>query len=640
MTLKFLVSLPRKQKQFLMLCCDFVLLPFAFWAAVALRYSTWLPGTHVPEMKWVLVSLPLVAVPLFIGLGLYRAVIRYADERLLTTVVYGVSLLTLSLAAGVLMFGITGVPRSSFVIFWFLAVGLIVVSRFAARKVINSAERRHLVERRERIAIYGAGRAGAQLAMALSSSPEYKVYAFFDDNIDLQGTTLFGIRVYPPEYADKAIANFNLEGLILAMPSASRTRRRQIIQQFEQYGMSMKTLPGMAELVGGKVRVEDLREVGIEDLLGRDPVPPDEALLSTCIEEKNILVTGAGGSIGSELCRQILKRKPLSLILYEVSEFALYKVEQELKQYRADTKIISILGDVKDSSQLEATLKEHRVQTVYHAAAYKHVPLVEWNVAAGVYNNVLGTLNAAQAAEKAQVETFVLISTDKAVRPTNVMGASKRLAELVLQAFSAQFKGQKSKPRFCMVRFGNVLGSSGSVVPLFKDQIKKGGPITVTHPEVTRYFMTIPEAAQLVLQAGSMGSGGDVFVLDMGESVKIIDLAKKMVKLSGLTLRDDTNPDGDIAIEFSGLRPGEKLYEELLIGDNVSKTDHPRIMRAEESFIPLELLAKELAKLSHACVEQDEAEVRKLLQDLVIEYMPQSFGSSAQKDQSSFSKSH
>lgn len=616
---KFLISLPRRQKQLLMILCDLFLIPVTFWVAVALRHSTMTPEFFIPMLYWVLLCLPLLAIPIFIPLGLYRTVVRYADEKLIATVAYGVTLLTLALMGGVFMTGIIGIPRSSFVIFWLLAVTLIGVSRFAARKIILRAERRHLVEKRERIAIYGAGRAGVQLAMALSSSPEYQVLAFFDDNSDLHGTTLFGVRVHSPDQAAKIVANYDLQGLILALPSSSRSRRREIIQNFEEFGLSLKTLPGMAELVGGKVRIEDLREVGIEDLLGRDPVPPNESLLATCIENKNVLVTGAGGSIGSELCRQIVRINPKTLILFESSEYALYKMEQELRQYERNALIVPILGDVRNRSQVEATLKKYEVETVYHAAAYKHVPLVEKNSVMGIFNNVIGTLTMAQEAVSAEVKTFVLVSTDKAVRPTNVMGASKRLAELILQALSSS--QVQSGTRFCMVRFGNVLGSSGSVVPLFKEQIRRGGPLTITHPEVTRYFMTIPEAAQLVLQAGSMGKGGDVFVLDMGESVKIVDLAKKMIQLSGLSVRDQSHPEGDISIQYVGLRPGEKLYEELLIGDNVSKTDHPRILRAEETFIPWTLLKEELSKLAHACQSQDPLATREILKKCVIEYV-------------------
>ena len=374
----------------------------------------------------------------------------------------------------------------------------------------------------------------------------------------------------------------------------------------------------------GKVRVEDLREVGIEDLLGRDPVPPNEQLLGKCIENKVVMVTGSGGSIGSELCRQIMIRQPLKLVLFEVSEFSLYKIEQELLQFGGPTKLIAVLGDVKNREHVKKVMREHGVQTVYHAAAYKHVPLVEWNVASGVQNNVFGTLNTAFAALESQVENFVLISTDKAVRPTNIMGASKRLAELVLQAFAYDSKVKST--RFCMVRFGNVLGSSGSVVPLFREQIRRGGPVTVTHPEVTRFFMTIPEAAQLVLQAGSMdlndGRGGDVFVLDMGAPIKIADLAEKMISLSGLSVRGEVNPDGDIEIAYTGLRPGEKLYEELLIGDLVLSTEHPRIMRAEESYTQWPELSEGLKLLDQACHSFDERAVRELMSKLVREYKP------------------
>ena len=615
--LKNLASLPRRQKQFLMVLCDAVILPFSFWAALALRLSTWNPLIS-SGMILILFAIPVIAVPIFIPLGLYRTVVRYADERMMTTVIYGVSLTVLFLALVVVMTGFAGVPRSSFVIFWLLSIVFIGVSRWLARRLVKGVERRQLVEKRQKIAIYGAGKAGIQLAMALSSSPEFQVLAFFDDKEDLHGTELFGIRVHSPNKAEKIIADFDLQGLILAVPSASRTRRREIIQQFEQFGLSLKTLPGMAELVGGKIRIEDLREVGIEDLLGRDPVPPNEDLLSKCIEEKIVLVTGAGGSIGSELCRQIIQRRPLKLVLYEASEFALYKIEQDLQHYGTEVQIVAVLGDVKDQAHMQSILRLHRVQTVYHAAAYKHVPLVEWNVPAGVANNVLGTFSAASAALMEKVETFVLISTDKAVRPTNVMGASKRLAELVLQAFATRL--DNGGTRFCMVRFGNVLGSSGSVIPLFKDQIRRGGPITVTHKEVTRFFMTIPEAAQLVLQAGAMGSGGDVFVLDMGESVKIMDLARKMIELSGLSVRDEKNPDGDIAIAVTGLRPGEKLYEELLIGGNVSKTTHSRIMRAEESFFPWAEFETAINELRQACRDQNSLKARSLLHKWVQEY--------------------
>lgn len=619
--LNFLTTLPRRQKQLLMVICDAIILPMAFLAALALRWSSWDVSIYVPLLWQLLVAIPIIAIPIFIRLGLYRTVIRYADERLFLTAVYGITLTVSALGLIVFMTGTWGVPRTSFVIFWLLAVGFVVVSRALARRVVQGVERLRLVEKRQKIAIYGAGKAGVQLAMALRSSPEYKVLAFFDDDPELQGTEIFGLRVQSPDRAEKVIANFDLKGVILALPSVSRSVRSQIIQRLEPYGLILKILPGMAELVGGKVRVEDLREVGIEDLLGRDPVPPNEDMLSTCIEEKVVMVTGAGGSIGSELCRQILKRGPLKLVLFEQSEFALYSIEKELLQVGASVKIVSILGDVKDRELIERVLADHQVQTLYHAAAYKHVPLVEWNATSGIENNVIGTWVTAEASIKAKVETFVLVSTDKAVRPTNVMGASKRMAELVLQALSDRDKKQGT--RFCMVRFGNVLGSSGSVVPLFKEQIRNGGPVTVTHPDVTRYFMTIPEAAQLVLQAGTMGEGGDVFVLDMGESVKIVDLARKMIELTGLSVKDEAHPEGDIELKVTGLRPGEKLFEELLIGDNVLPTSHPRIMRAEESFLTWVELRGALEQMSQACRLQKPQEARDLLKKCVREYQPQ-----------------
>lgn len=616
--LKSLAYLPRRKKQLLMIACDVVLLPLAFWIALALRFSTFTPPIN--NILWIFFIIPIMAVPLFVPLGLYRTVIRYADERMLLSVIYGVSLAVLGLALIIFMGNIVGIPRSSLAIFWLLAISGIMLVRWLARKIILGVERRQLVQKRQRIAIYGAGRAGIQLAMALSSSPEYQVRAFFDDDEDLHGATVAGIRVFSPTNAQKIISSYDLQGLILAVPSASRGRKKEIIQYFEKFGLDLKTLPGMAELVGGQVRIEDLREVGIEDLLGRDPVPPNEDLLAKCIQGKVVLVTGAGGSIGSELCRQILKGNPLKLVLYEVSEYSLYKIEKELLSFGSQVKIVAVLGDARDGDRIKSAMKNHRVQTVYHAAAYKHVPLVEWNVVAGVDNNLFGTLNTAVAAMEAGVEIFVLISTDKAVRPTNVMGASKRMAELVLQGFSREEASKAT--RFCMVRFGNVLGSSGSVVPLFREQIRRGGPVTLTHSEVTRFFMTIPEAAQLVIQAGAMASGGEVFVLDMGDSIKIKDLAYKMIHLSGLSVKDVENPNGDIEVQVTGLRPGEKLYEELLIGNNVTTTIHPRIRKADEKYFPWPDLSKGLTQINQACRDQDEQKTRDLLKTWVTEYNP------------------
>lgn len=611
-----LAFLPRRIKIFIMLVSDIFLLPLALYSAIALRLGVFNPG--VLSFWWIFVLLPFLTVPIFVKMGLYRAVIRYMDDRIILTVFYGVSLSVLLLLAAVVMGQIGGVPRSSIVIYWITAIAYIASSRFMARGVLRSLERKG--DHRQKVAIYGAGRSGLQTALALMSGPEFTPVAFFDDNKELQGTSVASIRVFDPSNALEVMAAKDCHQLLIAMPSATRTRRKEIIQQFEGQNLILKTLPGMGELVDGRVHVEDIRDVGVEDLLGRDPVPPFEDLIKSCIFDKIVLVSGAGGSIGSELCRQIVANLPKKLILFEQSEYSLYKVEQDLLKHRINFEMIPILGDIINQTHLETVLEKYSVETMYHAAAYKHVPLVESNAIAGIMNNVFGTYSAAMAAIYKNVETFVLISTDKAVRPTNIMGATKRLAELVLQGLSQV----PNKTRFCMVRFGNVLGSSGSVVPLFKEQIRHGGPITVTHPEVTRYFMTIPEAAQLVLQASAMGKGGDVFVLDMGEPVKIVDLARKMIKLSGLEVHDNQTGNGDIGIEFTGLRPGEKLYEELLIGDNVSWTSHPRIMTATESSLELDYLKNSLEDMRKACNEGDRATALSLLMALVKEYRPSS----------------
>lgn len=608
-----IATLPRKIKMFIMLFCDVVLLPLALYSAIALRLGVLTPD--VSSFGWLFFILPFLTVPIFIRMGLYRAVIRFMDDRIIITVLYGVSLSVLMLTAAVVMGGVAGLPRSSIVIYWIIAIAYITSSRFIARGLLRSLENEQ--DRRQPVAIYGAGRSGLQTALALMSGPEFRPVAFFDDNKQLHGTNVAGIRVFNPKDALSVMAAADCNQLLIAMPSASRSRRREIIQRFENSDVRLKTLPGIGELVDGKVRVENIREVGVEDLLGRDPVPPFKDLISSCVRDKVVLVTGAGGSIGSELCRQIIMNTPAKLILFEQAEYSLYKIEQDILKHRINFEVVPILGDVLNTDLLTRLIKEHAVQTIYHAAAYKHVPLVESNVVAGVVNNVFGTRSAAIAAIEGNVETFVLISTDKAVRPTNVMGATKRMAELVLQGFAQE---KELKTRFCMVRFGNVLGSSGSVVPLFKEQIKNGGPVTVTHPEVTRFFMTIPEAAQLVLQAGAMGKGGDVFVLDMGEPVKIVDLAKKMIELSGLEVRNADSGEGDITIEFSGLRPGEKLYEELLIGDDVTWTSHPRIMTAKEKFIENSILSGFLDILEVKCKAGDSVAVVQDLKSLVAEY--------------------
>lgn len=614
-----LASLPRRYKILIMLLSDILLLPLALWSAIALRYG--LMDPYIQPYLWLFFILPLFTIPIFVRLGLYRAVIRYVDEQVMRTVLIGMTLSVMALMTVVAMAQIQGLPRSSIVIYWIIGVVYIAASRYTARGILRTLERKE--RRKQKVAIYGAGKAGLQTALSLQNGPEYKPILFFDDHADLHGATIAGIRVYDPADAFEVMDKHGCHQLLLALPSASRTRRKAIIERFEGKNIQMKTLPGMGELVTGKVRINDIREVGIEDLLGRDPVPPFEHLISACITSKIVMVTGAGGSIGSELCRQILKHAPETLILFERSEYDLYRLEQELKERCAKIKLISVLGDILNGEQIKRVIADHRVQTIYHAAAYKHVPLVECNVIPGIRNNVFGTYTVAQAAIELKVENFVLISTDKAVRPTNVMGATKRLAELVLQALAST----NSTTKLCMVRFGNVLGSSGSVVPLFKEQIKKGGPVTVTHPDVTRFFMTIPEAAQLVLQAGAMGCKGEVFVLDMGESVRVIDLAHKMIELSGFEVKDPDSHRGDIAIEIVGLRPGEKLYEELLIGNNVGRTQHPRIMKADEDFVLFSELQIFLEKLLANCDKGLEHNAVENLKEIVKEFKHAQHGS-------------
>ena len=614
-----LLTLPRLHKQALAALMDAVCLPLTFILAIWLRYDTF-NSSLFQHYFWLIISVPLISVPVFIRIGLYRAVIRFIDQKIISVVAIGVTSSVLLLAFISVMLHITPLSRAIFVFFWAGSILYVGASRFLARAWLLQAD---MSEDATRIAIYGAGKAGAQLATALRSGGELVCVAFVDDNPHVQGSTIGGIKVFSPDQLGELTRRHDIRELLLAMPSISKTRQKQILDQLEPLKLKIKVTPSIQSLVNGELRVQDIREVEIEDLLGRDQVSPDARLLSVCITGKNVLVTGAGGSIGSELCRQILRQRPARLILLEMSEYNLYAIEQELSglrgQLNLDIGILPFLGSVLETEKLTKILTSYQVDSVYHAAAYKHVPLVEHNPIEGIRNNVFGTLSVAEAAMAAHVRNVVLISTDKAVRPTNVMGASKRLAELILQACSRR----QQHTRFCMVRFGNVLGSSGSVVPLFRKQIMAGGPITLTHPEITRYFMTIPEAAQLVLQAGAMGEGGDVFVLDMGEPVRIIDLAKRMVHLSGLEIKSDATPDGTIEIHHVGLRPGEKLYEELLIGDNVEGTTHPLIMRAQESELPWEQLQQLLQQLQTACTTFDYEQIRALLLQIVAEYEPQ-----------------
>lgn len=539
-------TLPRKFKVFAMVLSDLILIPLALWSSIALRLGTTIfPIDHI---WWIFAILPVITIPIFARLGLYRAVIRYFDEKILLTVIFGVTLSVFFISTLVVMTQTLGIPRSSIVIYWVICVTYIMISRYLARGIIRQMERLNNV-RKQKVAIYGAGRAGLQTALSMFSSSEYTPVLFFDDNKDLQGTSIAGIRVYSPHRAIELMEQNDCHQLLFAIPSASMQRRQEIIKNFEQRNIQLKIIPGLNAIVDGKIRIDSIREVGVEDLLGRDPVPPDETLLASSITDKVVMVTGAGGSIGSELCRQILVRKPKMLIMFEQNEYALYAVDREFASQQGEARIIPILGDVLRTEELRTVIGKYKVDSVYHAAAYKHVPLVEANIISGVNNNVFGTLSALNAIQNTSVSKFILISTDKAVRPANIMGATKRIAEMLVQMFAEQ-KNQSTV--YSMVRFGNVLGSSGSVIPLFKEQIKSGGPITVTHPHITRYFMTIPEAAELVLQAGAMAEGGELFVLDMGEPVKIYEMAKNMIILSGFSVRDQDNPEGDIEIKLVG----------------------------------------------------------------------------------------
>ncbi|HWW04956.1 nucleoside-diphosphate sugar epimerase/dehydratase [Collimonas sp.] len=617
------LNFPRLQKQLIAATLDLIFLPLTFCLAIWLRYDV-VSHSLLFQYAILIVAVPLVSIPIFIRLGLYRAVIRFIDHKIVYVVVLGVTLSVITLGALGTFTQTSGYSRGVFGIYWITAILYVAASRFIARGFLVRVS---AAAGSVRVAIYGAGQAGSQLASALRASHEYLPMVFIDDKKELHRATIAGIKVCSPDDIAAAIARYDIKEVLLAMPSQTKAQQKHVLDRLEPLKVKIKVTPPIKSLITGELRVQDIREIEIEDLLGRDQVDPNPELISACIVDKSVLVTGAGGSIGSELCRQIIRQRPSRLILLEMSEFGLYAIEQELSELQRSLglsiELLPFLGSVLETEKCTRIMRTFSVETVYHAAAYKHVPLVEHNPIEGIRNNVFGTLSVAKAAMAAGVKSFVLISTDKAVRPTNVMGSTKRFAELILQAFSRMQAKSPSRTRFCMVRFGNVLGSSGSVVPLFRKQIMAGGPITLTHPEITRYFMTIPEAAQLVLQAGAMGEGGDVFVLDMGDPVKIVDLAKRMVHLSGLEVLSETTPDGTIEINHVGLRPGEKLYEELLIGENVEGTEHPLIMRAQEVEIPWTVLQDLLAKLEAACDRFDYEEVRAMLLRTVAEYVPQ-----------------
>ncbi len=645
-----LIELSHNQKRSIQIVADVILLSLALWLALFLRLGE--EGWLWPEngQGFLFLLAPLLAVPLYVRMGMYRAVMRHFGNVALYCIAKAVTLGFLAFAFILLVAKDFGwdvlVPRSVYFSYWALSLILIGGLRLLAREYFMgdwlTAGLPGLHAAREGepggrpVAIYGAGAAGTQLLASLKVGRLYKAVAFVDDDQCLVGRTIAGLRVYSGAEVGSMIAETGAAELLLALPSATRARRQEILAMLQGHGVHVRTIPGIMDLASGKVKMDDLQEVDVADLLGRDPVPPDQSLFQRCIKDQAVMVTGAGGSIGSELCRQIVQSGPTTLVLFEHSEFALYQIHSELEGWirsrKLDIQLVPIMGSIRNFGRLQDVIGAWDINTIYHAAAYKHVPMVEHNIAEGIMNNVFGTLNTAQAAIKCQVENFVLISTDKAVRPTNVMGSTKRLAELVLQALSAEQAprlwdeepavSQVNRTRFTMVRFGNVLGSSGSVIPRFREQIRRGGPVTVTHPDITRYFMTIPEAAQLVIQAGAMGQGGDVFVLDMGEPVTIVDLARKMIMLSGLTVRDEVNTNGDIGITFSGLRPGEKLYEELLIGDNPESTAHSKIHRANEVHISWSALLPILDTLRQAVRDDDYNQVRETLLSTVQGYAP------------------
>lgn len=643
----YLLNLPRRQKRLIQVATDVVLIWIALWMAFLVRLGIDEIYNPIIAHTWLFISAPLVAIPLFIRFGMYRAVMRYFGNDALVAIIKAVSLSSLILTLIVYWYSNhqVVVPRSIIFNYWWISLVIVGGLRLAMRQYFmgdwfNAAQHVPFTSRDNglpRVAIYGAGSAGNQLVAALRMGRAMRPVAFIDDDASIADRVISGLHVYKPEHIQRMIDNTGADEVLLAVPSATRARRREILGFLEGFPLHVRSIPGFMDLASGRVKVDDIQEVDIADLLGRDAVPAQHDLLERCVVGQSVMVTGAGGSIGSELCRQIVELAPKTLILFDHSEFNLYSILSELEQRLAResllVRLVPILGSVRNSVQLLEVMRTWKVDTVYHAAAYKHVPMVEHNIVEGVINNVIGTLNTAQAALQAAVSSFVLISTDKAVRPTNVMGSTKRLAELTLQALSREVApvlfgeagnvSHVNKTRFTMVRFGNVLGSSGSVIPLFHKQIKAGGPLSVTHPKITRYFMTISEAAQLVIQAGSMGNGGEVFVLDMGKPVRIAELAEKMIHLSGLSVRSESNPFGDIAIEFTGLRPGEKLYEELLIGDTVEATRHPMIMSTTEDYLSWDLLKAKLGDLLAAVNEGDYPRVRQLLRELVSGYTPE-----------------
>lgn len=606
----------RVMKVALMLSSDLIALPLCFLIAMLLRLGDVESAMRYEPVSYALIS--LITVAAFATTGLYRAVVRFIDSRLLISAGIGLAVVVLSAYLLSVLFSYNRLPNSAIIIYWFIAFSYVVTTRLVVREFL----RRKAGKKRQkgkRVAIYGATEMGARAAMAMRASDEYRPVCFFDEKRSLNNHTIAGIMVSHSAHFIEMAHKLSIELVVIAIPPTSPDRLVKILQMLRAAGIPTKILRNMLEFADEKFSSESIRDIKIEDLLGRPPVPPRMDLFAKCVHKKNVLVTGAGGSIGSELCRQIMTLSPRQLHLLDHSEFALYTIKQELQTRFPELSVQAHLGSVCSAPLVERVMQEGAIDTVYHVAAYKHVPLVEANVVEGIRNNVLGAKIIACAAEKYHVGTCVLISTDKAVRPTNMMGASKRIAELIFQAAAAK---STAGTTFCMVRFGNVLGSSGSVIPLFQSQIESGGPVTITHPDVIRYFMLIPEAAQLVIQAGAMAKGGEVFVLDMGKPIRIVDLARTMIRMCGLVEKTKQNPHGDIELQFVGMRPGEKLYEELLIGDDAVLSEHPRIMCTTEHALHPDVLDQYIAHLMLACNTNNRITIEAMVKEIVAEYIP------------------
>ena len=612
--LKNIIKFPRKVKKILFLISDLLIIMISLCLAFYLRLDD--PLIYIINDYWLFIVLPLLTAPFLIYIRLYRAVLQHIGPKTIIAILKSITYSAIILGFLMMVVREVSLPRSIFFIYWFIAVVLLSAVRYLAHWLLYSfpIKRSSMIS----VAIYGAGEAGAKLAKSMNNSSQYTFKLFIDDDTKKVGTIIDSCEIYSSSHIKKIIEDKKIDMILLAIPSLNKSDRKKILTYLSKFPIKVMELPSVENIIDGRVTVDDIKKVEVEDILGRLPIKPIQSLLSKNIKNKNILITGAGGSIGSELCRQILLLNPSLIVLYEMSEYNLYSIHKELNSFKREcVKIIPVLGSVNHKSKVNIVLNEYKIHTVYHAAAYKHVPMVEINPFSGVYNNILGTFNMVEQSIANNVETFILISTDKAVRPTNVMGASKRFSELILQGFDGT-----SSTILSMVRFGNVLDSAGSVLPLFRKQINDGGPLTVTHKDIIRYFMSIPESVQLVIQAGAMAKGGEVFILDMGDPINILDMAKKMIYLSGLIPKDEDNPNGDISIEFTGLRPGEKLYEELLIGDNPKGTKHPRIMKTQEQSISLDQILEGIKDIKVACKKQDIAILRKVLINYIEDYKP------------------